>query len=125
VSVNLGKGSSFTFGNNRFEGKKLTMANIAETFTRFLDRPVIDMTGLPGRYDFTLEVSPEDYRAIMVRSALNAGVSLPPEALRALDASSGDSVINAAEKLGLKLDPRKTKMDVIVVDSAAKTPTEN
>jgi uncharacterized protein (TIGR03435 family) len=42
-----------------------------------------------------------------------------------LDASSGDSVINAAEKLGLKLDPRKTKMDVIVVDSAAKTPTEN
>jgi uncharacterized protein (TIGR03435 family) len=125
VSVNLGKGSSFTFGNNRFEGKKLTMANIAGTFTRFLDRPVIDVTGLTGRYDFTLEVSTEDYRAMMVRSAINAGVSLPPEAIRALDGSSGDSVMNAAEKLGLKLDPRKAKMDVIVVDSASKTPTEN
>ena len=125
VSVNLGKGASFTFGNNRFEGKKLTMANIAETFTRFFDRPVIDMTGLTGRYDFILEVSTEDYRAMIVRSAVNAGVQLPPEALRALDSSSGDSVMNAAEKLGLKLEPRKTKMDVIVVDSAAKTPTEN
>jgi uncharacterized protein (TIGR03435 family) len=125
ASVDLGRGSSFSFGNGRFEGTKLTMPNIAETFTRFLDRPVVDMTDLKGKYSFALEFSPEDFQAMMVRSALNAGVVLPPQALRALDSASGDSVFAAVQKLGLRLEQRRAKLEVVVVDSMAKSPTEN
>src|SRR5439155_25229226 len=85
VAVNFGKGSSFSMGNNRLEGKKLTMANLADTLARFVDRPVVDMTEIKGNYDFALEFSPEDFRAMLIRSAIVAGVVLPPEAMRALE----------------------------------------
>ena len=48
----------------------------------FVDRPVIDMTGVSGSYDLTLDLSAEDYTATLVRSAINQGVVLPPQALR-------------------------------------------
>ena len=44
--VNFGNGSYFALGNNRFEAKKLTLVNVAETLARFTDRPVVDMTTL-------------------------------------------------------------------------------
>ena len=102
------------------------MASLAGTLERFLDRPVVDMTGLKGPYNFSFEVTPEDYRAMLIRSAVVAGVVLPPEVLRILDgASSPSSLFDAMEKLGLKLESRKAPLDVVVVDSARKTPTEN
>ena len=54
VAIDLGAGSAFTLGPNGFEVKKITMAAFAEMLTRFTDRPVVDMTGLKGRYDFGL-----------------------------------------------------------------------
>jgi uncharacterized protein (TIGR03435 family) len=35
------------------------------------------------------------------------------------------SVFKSVQQLGLKLEPRKTPLDLIVVDHAEKTPTEN
>ena len=125
VSVNLGRGSSYTFGNNKFEGKRLTMAMIAGTLERFVDRPIVDMTDLKGAYDITLDVTPEDYRAMLIHAAVAAGVSLPPEALRLLDGASVPSLFDAVQKVGLKLDARKAPLDMIVIDDARKTPTEN
>lgn len=125
VSVNMGGGSSFSFANNQFEAKKVTMASFADTLARFMDRPVVDLTDLKAAYDFTLDITAEDYRAMLIRSAIAAGVQLPPEALRALDMSSGDSLYSAIEKLGLKLEPRKTAVDVLVIDHMEKLPTEN
>ena len=126
VSVNLGQGSSFTFSNNKFEAKRLTMASLAGTLERFLDRPVVDMTDLKGSYDFSIDVTAEDYRAMMIRSAVVAGVVLPPEVLRFLDgASSPESLFDGLAKLGLRLDARKAPLDVLVIDGALKTPTEN
>jgi uncharacterized protein (TIGR03435 family) len=101
------------------------MPSFAEGLRRFMDRPVIDQTGLTKAYDFTLTFTPEDYNAMMIRSALSAGVVLPPQALRALDYSSGDSLFSAVEALGLKLDRRKAPLEVVVVDQMEKTPTEN
>ena len=125
VSVNLGRGSSYTFGNNKFEGKRLTMAMIAGTLERFVDRPIVDMTDLKGAYDVTLDVTQEDYRAMLIRAAVAAGVSLPPEALRLLDGASTPSLFEAVQKVGLRLDARKAPLDMIVVDEGRKTPTEN
>jgi uncharacterized protein (TIGR03435 family) len=125
VSVNLGRGSSYTFGNNKFEGKRLTTAAIAGTLERFVDRPIVDMTDLKGAYDVTLEVTQEDYRAMLIHAAVAAGVSLPPEALRLLDGASLPSLFEAIQKVGLKLDARKAPLDMIVVDNGRKTPTDN
>ena len=125
VSVNLGNGSSFFAGDNKFEATKLTMAIFAESIRRFMDRPVLDMTGLTKSYDFTLSFAPEDFNAMMIRGALANGVVLPPQALKLLDYSSGDSLFAAVESLGLKLDRRKAPIEVIVVDQMDKTPTEN
>lgn len=125
VTVNFGNGASFTFAGNRFEGRKLTAAAIADVMARFTDRPVVDMTALKGHYDFSLELSPEDFGAMGIRAAIAAGVALPPQALQAAEAASGDSLFNAVEKLGLKLESRKAPVEVLVIDHAEKMPTEN
>jgi uncharacterized protein (TIGR03435 family) len=125
ISVTLGRGSSYTFANNKFEAKGLTMAYLAGSLERFLDRPIVDMTELKGRYDFALDVTEEDYRIMLIRSAVSAGVVLPPQALRLLDGGSPVSLFDAMQKVGLKLDPRKAPLDMLVVDDARKTPTDN
>jgi uncharacterized protein (TIGR03435 family) len=125
TTVTYGDGAYFTVGNNRFEGKRLPVTVIADALSRFADRPVIDMTGLAGKYDFSMEFSPEDFRAMSIRAAIASGASLSPEVLKLVDASSGDTLFNAVEKLGLKLDSRKAPIETLVIDEAQKTPTEN
>jgi uncharacterized protein (TIGR03435 family) len=126
VGVNLGHGSSYSIANNRFEAHKLTMTVFASNLERFADRPIVDMTGLTAKYDFAVDLTPEDARALMMRAAVNAGVTLPAEAMRMLAAnSSGAGLSDALQQVGLRLDARKTPIDVIVVDDALKTPTAN
>jgi uncharacterized protein (TIGR03435 family) len=125
TTVSYGNGSYFTVGGNKFEGRKLTPAAMAAVLARFADRPVVDMTDLKGSYDFVLEFSPEDFRAMMIRSAIAAGVALPPQALQLAESASGDSLANVLEKLGLKLESRKAPIEVLVIDHCEKTPTDN
>jgi uncharacterized protein (TIGR03435 family) len=70
------------------------------------DRPVIDRTGLNGTYDLKIEATPE-YRYNR-------------------DQQPGDiSVFSAIrEQLGLKLDPQKANVEVLIVDHVEK-PSEN
>jgi uncharacterized protein (TIGR03435 family) len=125
ATVNFGKGSYLTIANDQFEGKKLTMTALADSLARFVDRPTVDMTNLKGNYDFTLKFTPEDFRAMMIRSAIAAGVQLPAEAMRALEGVSGDSLFTALQTLGLKLEPRKAPLEVLVIDHTEKAPSEN
>jgi uncharacterized protein (TIGR03435 family) len=126
VSVNLGKGSSYTFADNKLQGVKLTMAAFADVLARFMDRPVVDLTEIKGDYDLTPEFTPEDFRAMTIRSALAAGVVLPPEVVKmSLEGSSQDSLFTGVQSLGLRLDRRKAPLEVLVVDQAEKTPAAN
>jgi uncharacterized protein (TIGR03435 family) len=125
TAVDLGRGSSFAFGNNRFEVKKMTMASFAEVLTRFVDRPVLDQTGLTGEYDVVLNIAPEDYMPLMIRSGVNAGVSLPPQALRLLDGANADPLSGPLRDVGLTLESKRAPLEVVVVDAISKTPTEN
>lgn len=125
VSVNLGGGSYFTLANNRLEVKKITMPGFADSLARFVDRPLVDMTGLKASYDFGIDLAPEDYMSMLMRSAINAGVILPPEARQMADNASNDTLFAGLESLGLKLDRRKAPLQVLVVDHAEKTPTAN
>ena len=125
TTFNLGGGSFFSAGEKGIEGRKLSMAAFAYLLTPFLDHPTVDKTGLKGVYDFVFDISPEDLRAMGIRSAVNAGVPLPPQMLRALDNASGDSLIESLRKLGLTLVSRKEPLEVIVVDAMQKVPTDN
>jgi uncharacterized protein (TIGR03435 family) len=94
-------------------GSSLTMVMLAGRLSRpdvGLGRPVVDFTGLSGTFDLILDWKPEN---------LPEG-SPNPE-------SKSDASIFAAmeEQLGLRLEPRKVSLDVLVIDHANKTPTEN
>jgi len=97
--------------------KGLPSSEIAIRLAGYRRRPVIDKTGLTGRYDFTLEFTLD-----------MTGIALPTGFPAAADSASdpGSDVASAVEKqLGLKLTSTKGKLDVIVVDHAEKIPTEN
>jgi uncharacterized protein (TIGR03435 family) len=124
VSMDLGNGSSFTFADDQFQFTKVTMDIVALELARFLDRPVVNMTGLQGNYNLTLPVTQEDYYILLVRSGANAGVTLPPRALQLLNGTPV-SLFDALDAEGLRLDSRKLPLDTIVVDQALQTPTDN
>lgn len=93
----------------RFEFDGQTMARLADVLAPEVDRPVIDMTGLEGRYDVRLEFAPQSKSA--VGSPDPQGTS---ELFTAL-----------TEQLGLKLESRKGPVLLLVVDSALRQPMEN
>lgn len=124
VNLNYGHGSTFAFANDKIEGRRLVMPLFVDILGRFTDRPVIDETKLTAAYDFTIDLSQEDYMAMLIRSAVNAGVTLPPEALRLMN-SSDNSLTMALRRLGLKLESRKAPVETVVVDAIRKTPGEN
>ena len=125
VTLDGGDGSSFVLANNRVEVRRMTMERFAGLATRFLDRPLVDFTGLPGRYDLTMELPPEDYTAMMVRAAMSAGVQLPPQAMQVLNIGSVNPLKTGMEKAGFRLDARNAPLDFLVIDSIARTPSEN
>jgi uncharacterized protein (TIGR03435 family) len=103
-------GSSYTIGYGQ------TIAQIVGAIGGGVGRRIIDETGLKGFYDFKLVYS----------TALSP--NLPPEARPDVsDPPDGmPSVFRAVEKqLGLHLEPTKTIVDVLVVDSIERTPTAN
>ena len=124
TSVDLGHGSSYTFGGGKFQGKRFTPEMLASTLERYCDRPVVDMTGLTGVYDFSFDITPEEAQVLGIRAALYAGVTLPPQVMSMLDAG-GNPLITAVGQLGLKLDARKAPVEVLVIDDARRTPVEN
>lgn len=125
VNIDLGGGRTFSFVPNKFEVHKMTMDFFARYLERFADRPIVEMTGLKGQYDFTFDINPEDYLPLLIRSAINAGETLRPQAMKLAEGYTATGLSDALEQVGLKLEARKAPLDVIVVDSASKTPSEN
>ena len=124
VSLTYGPGSYFKFADQKIEGRKLAMTNFVDVLGRFVDKPLVNETNLTGRYDLDVQLTENDYNAMLIRSAISAGVQLPPQALQYLDHADG-SLGFALKPLGLKLEGKKAPIDVVVVDSILKRPTEN
>jgi uncharacterized protein (TIGR03435 family) len=122
---NLGRGSSLSLGGNRIVMKKMGMEVLAEILSRFVDRPVVDQTGLKSTYDITLDLDPGDFQVVMARGAVSSGVALPPQTMRLLDIPAGDSMHNALAKVGLKLEAQNTSLEVVVIDTINGVPSEN
>ena len=109
-------------GLTRWAGGNVPVDALVGLSNTLTGRPVIDSTGLKGKYDFTLTFSPDS----------DAGASGPALSPSLSDdggiapLGGGLTVFGAIEKqLGLKLEPRKIAFDVFVIDHADKTPVEN
>jgi uncharacterized protein (TIGR03435 family) len=84
-----------------------------------MDRPVVDQTGLTGRYDFELKWTPDESQFGQFRGT---GVTIQPPSD---EANAPPGLYTAIqEQLGLKMGPAKVPDDVIVIDHAEK-PTAN
>jgi uncharacterized protein (TIGR03435 family) len=101
------------------------MATMVNTLETYMDRPMVNETNLEGFYDVSVEMTAEDYRVMLIRAGSANGIVLPPQVLRLIDGATTPSLFDGIEKLGLRLEPRKIPLDVIVVDQVSKTPSEN
>jgi uncharacterized protein (TIGR03435 family) len=107
-----------------------------------MDHPVVDATGLKGFYRMMLDLPVDVYRNAIMRRPIPADVaaalgrtpfSSPAGAsATGTDASGvnasdppGKAVFAAIEKLGLKLDSRKTPIETLVIEHVEKNPTAN
>jgi uncharacterized protein (TIGR03435 family) len=91
-------------GKGELDATSSSLESLPMYLTRELDRPVINKTGLTGKYDFTLRFAP--------------GQSASSDS----DAASIFTAIQ--EQLGLKLEPTKAPLDVLIIDHVEK-PSEN
>jgi uncharacterized protein (TIGR03435 family) len=95
---------------------------LARTLTGQLGSTVIDKTGLTGKYDFTLQWTPDVSQAPLMAGA-GPGAQGPGAAAPA--DSSGPSIFTALEEqLGLKLESQKGPVDILVIDHVEE-PSEN
>jgi uncharacterized protein (TIGR03435 family) len=98
-------------------GLKLNMGNgTMEDLTGFLqvlvlDRPVVDRTGITGKYDLSFKFTPDD-------SLFNGHGPRPGATTDNAEALPG--FFEGIQTIGLKLDAEKTPVDVIVIDHAEK-----
>lgn len=89
-------------------GTNATMANLTLMLARQLDRPVLDRTGLTGKYNFQFAWTPD-----------SGPCSGSP------DSSNAPSIFTALEEtLGLRLDSIKGPVDSLIIDHADR-PSEN
>jgi uncharacterized protein (TIGR03435 family) len=104
-------GTTIDTGRSRIhvQGSDHTVTLLARELAQSLDRIVLDKTGIDGRYDLTLRWTPDDAAATNSTPAPDA----PPDIFTAIQ-----------EQLGLKLEPTKGPVPILVIDSGAM-PSEN
>jgi len=84
--------------------------------SNILDKPVVNQTGLTGRYDFLLRFTPDPSQVA------NFGGLAPGNAA---DPDAPPDIFSAfQQQLGLKLESTKAFVDVIVIEKIER-PSEN
>src|SRR5205814_7638761 len=80
--------------------------------------PVLNMTGLKGRYDFVLDITTFMPQQHGPAPAPGEGQPAPMDPVSILQ-------IALPQQLGLKLESRKMPIEMLVIDHIEKAPTEN
>jgi uncharacterized protein (TIGR03435 family) len=90
------------------------MDQLASTIAEYLKCSVVDQTGLTGRYDFTLAFESDPLET--------AERTLPAAASE----NSGPTIFAAVqEQLGLRLEPKRGPVEMVIVDRVDRVPTQN
>jgi uncharacterized protein (TIGR03435 family) len=100
-------------GKGRFNGTllRVTAAQAVDAMSQPLQRPVIDETGLKGAYDISIDASA--YLSDETR-------------MKEFQADPAQLIfLILEEQCGLKLEPKKAPIQMLIVDGAEKIPTEN
>jgi len=106
-----GRGASLTI-----TAQAASMATLVSVLSGQLGRPVVDKTGLSGKYDFTFPFAPEEVQPAPVPS----GAPNAAPALAAPDSNIPTLMIAIEEHLGLKLESGKGPAALIVIDHVEK-----
>jgi uncharacterized protein (TIGR03435 family) len=109
-----------------------------QTFARgVFTAPVVDATGIEGRYDFVISFSPRTMMMaggrgmpmMMAMPAQRADGGAPAgggdSTLAASDPMGGVTLFDAVEKLGLKLEKQNRPVPMLVIDHIERKPTDN
>jgi|ERR1017187_1961692 uncharacterized protein (TIGR03435 family) len=99
-------GGSMTGYRARIVMKSSSMTQFADVLESYLQRPVIEQTGLEGVYNLSVEWLADD-------APLTA------------DGASATTIFIAVEQLGLRLQAGKVPIRVLVVDHVERSPSEN
>lgn len=103
---------SFSTGKLNLTGKGATVAQLISFLSHEIRLPIIDQTGLTGRYDYFMDIN-----AYITDEMRNQGG--PPVEAPSIIASALQG------QLGLKVEAKKMPLEVVVVDKMEKTPTDN
>jgi uncharacterized protein (TIGR03435 family) len=102
----VSSGYPVQLSRGRLIGQSVTIASLIDYLKLELKRSVVDKTGLTGKYDLSLQWTPDN---TLTDSPL----------------AGGPSIFTAVqEQLGLKLEPSTAPLDILVIDSA-EAPTPN
>ena len=94
-----------------------SLASLVWLMSRFTARPVVDMTGIAGQYEFKLLFAPQVETGPAPHPFLGPnGVPVSVDA---------PSVFDAVKQYGLRLEARKAPVEMLIVTHLEKTPTEN
>lgn len=105
-----------TLTSRRGQWVLATMENIAVFLSNQIHKPVTDSTGLKGKYDISLDWAPDTA----------SQPPIPETTVSATSEPSSPSIFTAIQQqLGLKLQPKKVTVEILVIDHIEKTPTEN
>lgn len=95
-------------------GGNQPIAGLVSFLSQRSGRPVVDKTGLTGNWDYNLEY------------AMGAGAANSPDATPGSASDPAPDLTTAVrDQLGLKLEPKKGPIEILVIDHVEKTPTEN
>jgi len=102
------------FRRNQLKAEKTPLSSLAAVLSTIIGRAVIERTGLTGRFDLNLEWTQDEFLS-----------RVGPDAAGSQANEAGPSIFTAIkEQLGLKLEPQKGPVEVLVIDRAEK-PSDN
>ncbi|MEO8595909.1 MAG: TIGR03435 family protein [Candidatus Solibacter sp.] len=103
--------------------KNTSMGTLAELLPNvapaYANLPVIDLTELPGNYDFTLEWTPRG--GVRATDGSTVGGAIPTT-----NEPDGKTLFDTLQaNLGLRLEARKLPRDILVINKVQRVPTGN
>jgi len=101
-------------GGVNFNVRNATLAEVANTLQgSVLDKPVVDQTGLDGKYDFIVKFTPDPGQMAGFGGGGPPPAATNPDAPPALFAAF-------QQQLGLRIETSKAPVDVLVIDKIEK-----
>lgn len=114
-------------GTRTISAARMTMAELVSILAPNIGESVFDGTGLKGIYQFTLELPQDEVvrQALLKLRAARGFAGTSSTDVTADNVQETATTLKAVEKLGLRLERRRVPVDVVVIDSIQRQPSQN